>query len=45
MTSELSVVQAVTELRSTFAGEILQPTDPGYEAANMAKASFTPVRK
>jgi FAD/FMN-containing dehydrogenase len=33
MTSESSVVQAVTELRSTFAGEILQPTYPGYEEA------------
>jgi FAD/FMN-containing dehydrogenase len=33
MTSESSVVQAVTELRSTFAGEVLQPTDPGYEEA------------
>jgi len=33
MTSESSVVQAVTELRRTFAGEILQPTDPGYEDA------------
>jgi FAD/FMN-containing dehydrogenase len=33
MTTELSVVQAATELRSTFAGEILQPTDPGYEEA------------
>ena len=33
MTSESSVVQAVTELRSTFAGEILQPTDSGYEEA------------
>ena len=33
MTSESSVVQAVIELRSTFAGEILQPTDSGYEEA------------
>ena len=33
MTLESSVVQAVTELRSTFAGEILQSTAPGYEEA------------
>src|SRR5713101_4955341 len=33
MTSASSVVQTVTELRSTFAGEILQPTDAGYEEA------------
>src|SRR4030095_10919967 len=33
MTSESSLIQAVTELRSTFTGGLLQPTDPGYEEA------------
>jgi FAD/FMN-containing dehydrogenase len=33
MRSESSLVQDVTKLRSTFAGELLRPTDTGYEEA------------
>jgi FAD/FMN-containing dehydrogenase len=33
MTSESSLVQDVTQLRSTFAGDLLRPTDTGYEEA------------
>jgi FAD/FMN-containing dehydrogenase len=33
MASESTLLQAVTELRSRFAGKILQPTDSGFEEA------------
>lgn len=40
MTSASSLADAVTEFAKTFTGQLLQPTDPGYEDVRKVQGVF-----